>query len=64
MRKAIEAGAADGVNAMRETRLGKLVNRWQIALDMGRYGTDFQSRGLDLLRCWWQPGRNAVYRWP
>ena len=39
VRKAIEAGVADGIKAMRETVRGKMVNGWQIALDMGRYGT-------------------------
>ncbi len=39
VRKAIEAGVADGIKAMRETVRGKVVNGWQIALDMGRYGT-------------------------
>ena len=38
VRKAIEAGVADGVKVMRETVRGKVVNGWQIALDMGRYG--------------------------
>ena len=37
--QAIEAGVADGVKAMRETVRGKVINGWQIALDMGRYGT-------------------------
>ena len=44
VRKAIEAGVADGVKAMRETVRGKVVNGWQIALDMGRYGTKYTYR--------------------
>ena len=44
VRQAIGEGFAAGVNVMRETRLGKLVNGWQITLDMGRYGTDYPSR--------------------
>ena len=44
VRKAIEAGVADGVKAMRETARGKVVNGWQIALDMGRYGTEYVYR--------------------
>ena len=44
VRKAIEVGVADGVKAMRETARGKVVNGWQIALDMGRYGTKYVYR--------------------
>ena len=44
VRKAIEAGVADGVKEMRETVRGKVVNGWQIALDMGRYGTKYAYR--------------------
>ena len=44
VRKAIEAGVADGVKMMRETVRGKVVNGWQIALDMGRYGTKYAYR--------------------
>jgi hypothetical protein len=44
VRKAIEAGVADGINEMRETVRGKVVNGWQIALDMGRYGTKYTYR--------------------
>ena len=44
VRKAIEAGVADGIKVMRETVRGKVVNGWQIALDMGRYGTRYTYR--------------------
>ncbi len=44
VRKAIEAGVADGIKVMRETVRGKVVNGWQIALDMGRYGTKYTYR--------------------
>ncbi len=44
VRQAIEAGVAAGVKAMRETVRGKVVNGWQIALDMGRYGTKYTYR--------------------
>ena len=44
VRKAIEAGVADGTKVMRETVRGKVVNGWQIALDMGRYGTKYTYR--------------------
>src|SRR5262245_66523854 len=44
VQKAIEAGVADGVKAMRETVRGTVVNGWQIALDMGRYGTKYVYR--------------------
>ena len=44
VRKAIEAGVADGVKEMRSTVRGKVVNGWQIALDMGRYGTKYAYR--------------------
>ena len=44
VRKAIDAGVADGIKLMRETVRGKVVNGWQIALDMGRYGTKYTYR--------------------
>ena len=44
MRHAIEEGVADGIKVMRETVRGKVVNGWQIALDMGRYGTNYAYR--------------------
>ncbi len=44
VRKAIEAGVTDGIKVMRETVRGKVVNGWQIALDMGRYGTKYTYR--------------------
>ena len=44
VRKAIEDGVADGIKIMRETARGKMVNGWQIALDMGRYGTKYAYR--------------------
>ena len=60
VRKAIEAGVADGVKAMRETVRGKVINGWQIALDMGRYGTSpALPGGLDFLRRRRQPARGC-----
>ena len=44
VRKAIEEGVANGIKMMRETVRGKIVNGWQIALDMGRYGTKYAYR--------------------
>ena len=44
VRKAIEEGVANGIKIMRETPRGKIVNGWQIALDMGRYGTKYAYR--------------------
>ena len=44
VRKAIEEGVAAGIKLMRETVRGKVVNGWQIALDMGRYGTKYAYR--------------------
>ena len=44
VRKAIEEGVAGGIKTMRETVRGKVVNGWQIALDMGRYGTNYTYR--------------------
>ena len=44
VRKAIEEGVANGIKVMRETTRGKIVNGWQIALDMGRYGTNYAYR--------------------
>ncbi len=44
VRKAIEEGVANGIKMMRETPRGKMVNGWQIALDMGRYGTKYAYR--------------------
>ena len=44
VRKAIEEGVANGIQLMRETVRGKVINGWQIALDMGRYGTKYTYR--------------------
>jgi len=44
VRKAIEEGVADGVKLMKETPRGKDVNGWRIALDLGRYGTQYAYR--------------------
>ena len=44
VRKAVEEGVVNGIKIMRETILGKIVNGWQIALDMGRYGTNYPYR--------------------
>ncbi len=44
IRTAIGEGIANGISIMRETPRGKLVNGWQIALDMGRYGTNYTYR--------------------
>ncbi len=44
VRKAIEDGVAGAIKTMRETVRGKIVNGWQIALDMGRYGTNYTYR--------------------
>ena len=47
-----------GIKAMRETVRGKVVNGWQIALDMGRYGTKYRVPGrLDFFRRRRQPDR-------
>ena len=44
VRKAIEEGVADGVKLMKDTPRGKDVNGWRIALDLGRYGTQYPYR--------------------
>ena len=44
VRKAIEEGVAEGITAMKETVRGKIINGWQIALDMGRYGKKYAYR--------------------
>ena len=44
VRKAIEEGVAAGTTEMKETPRGKIVNGWQIALDMGRYGKKYAYR--------------------
>ena len=44
VRKAIEEGIAAGQKVMREAKLGKDVNGWEITLDMGRYGTNYPYR--------------------
>ncbi len=44
VRKAIEEGVAEGIETMKETVRGKIVNGWQIALDMGRYGKKYAYR--------------------
>jgi hypothetical protein len=45
-RKAIEEGVADGQQAIRdeESKMGEMVNGWQIARDLGRYGTKYTYR--------------------
>src|SRR5262249_49195714 len=45
-RKAIEDGVAAGQQAIRaeESKMGQMVNGWQIALDLGRYGTRYTYR--------------------
>ena len=44
VRAAIAEGMAAGIKVMQATTLGKLVNGWQIALDLGRYGTNYPYR--------------------
>ena len=44
VQKAIEEGVAEGIKTMKETVRGKIVNGWQIALDMGRYGKKYAYR--------------------
>lgn len=44
VREAIKEGVADGIKEMQETIRGKVVNGWQIALDMGRYGKKYAYR--------------------
>ena len=44
VQKAIEEGVADGVKLMNDTPRGKDVNGWRIALDLGRYGTQYPYR--------------------
>ncbi len=44
VQKAIQEGVAAGQKALREAVLGKVVNGWQIALDLGRYGTNYVYR--------------------
>ena len=45
-RKAIDEGVAAAQQAIRdgESRMGEMVNGWQIARDLGRYGTKYQYR--------------------
>jgi len=45
-RKAIEDGVAAAQKAIRdeESKLGQMVNGWQMALDLGRYGTKYTYR--------------------
>jgi hypothetical protein len=45
-RKAIEDGVAAGQQAIRdeESKMGEMVNGWQLALDLGRYGTRYTYR--------------------
>jgi len=45
-RKAIEEGVAAGQQAIRdgESKMGEMVNGWQIARDLGRYGTKYTYR--------------------
>ena len=44
VQKAIEEGVADGIKLMNGTPRGKDVNGWNIALDLGRYGTQYPYR--------------------
>src|SRR5262245_26874420 len=45
-RKAIEDGVAAGQQAIREeeSKMGEMVNGWQVARDLGRYGTRYTYR--------------------
>jgi hypothetical protein len=45
-RKAIEEGVASGQQAIRdgESKMGEMVNGWQVARDLGRYGTKYLYR--------------------
>src|SRR5262245_11418536 len=45
-RKAIEEGVAAGQQAIRdeESKMGEMVNGWQVARDLGRYGTRYTYR--------------------
>jgi hypothetical protein len=45
-RKAIEEGVAAGQQAVRdeESKMGEIVNGWQVARDLGRYGTRYGYR--------------------
>src|SRR5262245_47835129 len=45
-RKAIEEGVAAGQQAIRdeESKMGEIVNGWQVARDLGRYGTKYTYR--------------------
>jgi hypothetical protein len=45
-RKAVEDGIAAGQQAIRdaESKMGEMVNGWQMALDLGRYGTRYTYR--------------------
>ena len=44
VQKAIEEGVAEGIKTMKETVRGEIVNGWEIALDMGRYGKKYAYR--------------------
>jgi hypothetical protein len=45
-RKAIEDGVAAGQQAVRdeESKMGEMINGWQVARDLGRYGTKYTYR--------------------
>jgi hypothetical protein len=45
-RKAIEEGVAEGQKEIREgeSKMGEMVNGWQVARDLGRYGTKYAYR--------------------
>lgn len=46
IRKAIESGVADGQKAILDgqSKMGEIVNGWQVARDLGRYGTKYSYR--------------------
>jgi hypothetical protein len=44
VRTAIEAGVADGQKLLPTTTRGKNINGWDVALDLGRYGTNYPYR--------------------
>lgn len=44
VQRAIDEGVADGIKLMNDTPRGKDVNGWNIALDLGRYGTQYPYR--------------------
>ena len=66
-RKAIDDGIAAAQQAIRdeEAKMGEMVNGWQIARDLGRYGTKYPYRATWTFFAWAATSsKTRSTRWP